>query len=203
MTYRDRREARAERLREWAQKREAKAGAASQKAHDMASVIPFGQPIHVGHHSEGTDRRYRDRMRKTMDAAVENGRKAREFESRADGIADQLASSIYSDDPDAIEALKVRIAGLEAERDRIKAYNATCRKGAADQSLLNDRERADLLSLARNCPYQLGKGGAFPGYKLSNLNGNLKRNRDRLAALEAKSSTPQHAQQTSTQETTP
>jgi hypothetical protein len=31
-------------------------------AHRMADAIPFGQPILDGHHSEGRDRRYRDRI---------------------------------------------------------------------------------------------------------------------------------------------
>ena len=37
----------------------------------MASVIPFGQPILVGHHSERRDRSYRDRIRSTEDRAVD------------------------------------------------------------------------------------------------------------------------------------
>jgi hypothetical protein len=35
----------------------------------------------------------------------------------------------------------------------------------------------------RVCPYQLGKNGAMPAYALSNLSGNIKRNRDRLEQL--------------------
>lgn len=182
-TYRERREARAERLEGWAAGRDAKAEAAFTRAHDMASVIPFGQPILTDHYSAGRDRRYRDRIGRTMDASIEHAEKARSMASRAATIKDQLAGSIYSDDPDAIEALRARIAGLEAERDRIKAYNATCRKGAPDQSLLTDAERRDLATVLRYAPHQ-SKGGAFPGYKLSNLNGNLNRNRKRLAELE-------------------
>lgn len=183
-TYRERREARAERLREWADKREAKAETAHATASRMGEAIPFGQPILVGHYSEGRDRNYRARMVGQMDRAVEHGRKAREFDSRAAGIDAQLATSIYSDDPDAIDALRARIAGLEAERARIKAYNATCRKGAPDLSILDDAQRASLASVQKHTPYN-SKGGAFPAYALSNLSGNIKRNRDRLAQLEA------------------
>lgn len=45
MTYRERRLAKAERLREWADKREEKADAAYSTAHNIGSQIPFGQPI--------------------------------------------------------------------------------------------------------------------------------------------------------------
>jgi hypothetical protein len=48
-TYRERREARAERLREWADKRAEKAGAAAERASEMGAAIPFGQPILAGH----------------------------------------------------------------------------------------------------------------------------------------------------------
>lgn len=45
MTYRERRLAKAERLREWADKREEKADATYSTAHNIGSQIPFGQPI--------------------------------------------------------------------------------------------------------------------------------------------------------------
>ena len=33
-----------------------------------------------------------------------------------------------------------------AQRERYKAYNASCRKGAPDESLLDDSQRAELAS---------------------------------------------------------
>ncbi|MFG9957598.1 DUF3560 domain-containing protein, partial [Pseudomonas aeruginosa] len=50
---------RRERLQERAAKISGESGALYQRAKTMASAIPFGQPILVGHHSEGRDRRYR------------------------------------------------------------------------------------------------------------------------------------------------
>lgn len=186
MTYRERREAKAERLDEWAAKRAAKAEAGHARAQELGSVIPFGQPILAGHHSEGRDRRYRDRVAGTMDRAFQDGAKAQDMARRADGIRGQLDRSIYSDDPGAVAALQERIAVLEAERDRVKAYNLSCRRGTPDRSLLTEADARDLDTVARVAPYQLGKGGAFPGYKLSNLSGNIKRNRDRLAELQGR-----------------
>ena len=57
MGYRERRLAKAERLREWAEKRQAKSAAAFKGVHTIADGIPFGQPILVGHHSERHARR--------------------------------------------------------------------------------------------------------------------------------------------------
>lgn len=193
MTTRERREARAERLRGWAEAREAKSAGLHERAEAMAGVIPFGQPILVGHHSERRDRNYRAKVWNAMGAAVENDAKAASMARRANSIEAAAAAAIYSDDRDAIERLEERIATLEAERDRIKAYNASCRAaakagGTGDLELLDDAQRRQLVSVATHAPYQLGAGNAFPGYGLSNLSGNIKRNRDRLAQLKADAS---------------
>lgn len=185
-TNRERRLARAARLEGWAASQEAKASAEFERASSMASVIPVGQPILVGHYSEGRDRRYRDRIARTAQRGLEHARKAESMSSRAANIRAAADGSIYSDDPDAIDRLRERVAELEAQRARIKAYNASCRKGAPDVSLLDDAQRADLESVLRVAAWQC-KGGAFPPYALSNLSGNIKRNRDRLAELEASS----------------
>lgn len=184
MTYRERRERRAARLREWAEKREAKAAAARDEAHRIGDRIPLGQPILVGHHSQRRAERDRDRLQALASKGLKHSRKADSMAGRAANIEAQLDRAIYSDDDDAAEKLRERIAGLEAERDRIKAYNASCRKGAADVSLLDEEQRAKLLSTAKVAAYQIGKNGAAPVYWLANLNGNIARNRKRLERLE-------------------
>jgi Domain of unknown function (DUF3560) len=183
MTYRDRREARAERLRDWADKREVKAEGAFERAHEMGSVIPFGQPILVGHHSEGRDRRYRDRIGGHMDRAIEHADKAASMRSQADNIEAAAAGAIYGDDPDAIEALTAKLERLEAERARLKGYNASCRKGARDLSLLDDNQRERLLSIAKVAAFQVGAKGEYPRYALTNLGGTISATRRRLDAL--------------------
>ena len=181
-TYRERREAKAERLRDWANKRETRGTASVERAREMGAAIPFGQPVLVDHYSYGRDMNYRNRIGKTYDRGFSDLAKAGEMNARADGIEAQAAHAIYSDDHDAIERLTERIEALEAERDRIKRYNATCRKGAPDLSILDDTQRADLASVQRHTPYN-SKNGAMPAYALSNLSGNITRNRKRLAQL--------------------
>jgi hypothetical protein len=176
-TYRERRLAKAERLRGWAAKREATATAALEShpemRHDWAFIT---QPGHIP---------ARARMIAADGRAFESLRKAENMAARADGIEAAADGAIYSDDPDAIEALEARIAGLEAERDRIKAYNASCRKGARDVSLLDEKQQKDLASVAKHAPYQLRDNGAAPAYWASNLSGNIGRQRKRLAQLRA------------------
>lgn len=176
MTYRESREAKAERLREWAGKREQRAEAQinsnPETRHDIAFIT---QPGHIP---------ARARMIAADERAFESLGKAREMESRASNIEAQLSGSIYSDDPDAIEQLQARIAGLEAERDRVKRYNATCRKGAPDLSILDDTQRRDLLGMIRVWGDIQCKGGAFPGYHLTGLSSNINRNKKRLEQLQ-------------------
>ena len=104
--------------------------------------------------------------------------------ARADSIEAAAAHAIYSDDDDAIPRLRERIAGWEAERARIKAYNASCRKGARNVELLDEKQQAELASSARVAPYQLRDNGAAPAYWSANLSGNIGRQRKRLEQLE-------------------
>jgi Domain of unknown function (DUF3560) len=182
MSYRERREARAARLREWADSRDRKAEAAEQRTRSLVDVIPFGQPILVGHHSESRHRRDLARIEGGLRRRHEHASKAEGFRTRAATIEAQAEHAIYSDDDDATERLEQRVAELEAKRDRIKTYNASCRRGTPDPSGLTDDERASLASVLRHAPYQ-SKGSAFPGYVLTNLSGNIGRQRKRLDTL--------------------
>jgi hypothetical protein len=179
MTYRERRLAKAERLREWAAKRDAKSAASFDRAHNIGDSIPLGQPILVGRHSERHARRDQERIENGMRAGVDSLRKANEFRSRADNIEAAAGHAIYSDDDDAISRLEERVAGLEAKQARMKDINAAIRKGISLDTLnLTEREKRVLLDAAR---YSACKG--FPGYALTNNNGNLRRYRIRLAEL--------------------
>lgn len=178
-TYRERRERRAERLRDWADKREAKADTLHAANEPYRGDVAFNtQPGHIPERARAIARTER---------AWEHSRKAASMAARADTIERQLAGAIYSDDPDAVEALEVRIAALEAERDRIKRYNAACRKAgectAEALAELDGDQRAELVRLARVGSVFMGKAGQFPRYHLENLSGNISRQRKRLEQL--------------------
>lgn len=178
MTYRDRREAKAARLRGWADSNDAKSAAALGRAREIADMIPFGQPILVGHHSEGRHRRDLARIDSGMRRRIDAERKAEEQRNRADNIEAAAAGAIYGDDADAIEQLEVRIAELEAKREQFKAHNREMRKpGACDHPADCDCRTAHPRECSDCTRHPL------PGYVLQNLGGNIKRNRDRLGSL--------------------
>lgn len=171
MTYRERREARAERLRGWAETREAKSASAFAGVNRITEGIPFGQPILVGHHSERHARRDQDRIWNGMEKGIEHADKAASMNSRADEIERQADQAIYSDDPDAIERLTEKLAGMEAKRELMKARNVEFRKS----------HKAELK--AEPSAYQRSLMMPHQSYELQNLGGNISRARERLASL--------------------
>lgn len=173
-TTRERREARAARLRGWAEAREAKQPALQEAARgdEAATGIPFGQPILVGHHSEGRHRRAIERLDNAMRAAVENGRKADDMAARAANIEAAAANAIYTDDDDAEERLAEKIEKLTAERDRMKAANAEFRK-------THKAELKDRTFYERDCALP------FPSWAIKNATANIGRLRKRLDGLDA------------------
>jgi len=81
----DRAGRRQERLGAKAEKLESVAESKLEQAHKMADVIPFGQPILIGHHSEGRDRRYRERIHGTYEKGFEAMKEAKEVSQRLEG----------------------------------------------------------------------------------------------------------------------
>ena len=178
MTYRERRERRAERLRDWADKREHDAAAVHRSHERFRGDVAFNtQPGHIP---------LRARVIAQTERALESEAKARDMSQRADEIERQAEGSIYSDDADAPERLRERIAALEAERERVKRYNASARKAggdrhtaAGDLSLLDVSQRENVQHAAR-----IGWLSRTGGLDLTNLTANIARNRKRLAEIE-------------------
>jgi len=165
-TYRERRLAKAERLREWAEKRNAKATADLNSnpslRHDWAFIT---QPGHIPE---------RARMNASDDRAFASMAKAASMKSRAAGIEHAADRSIYSDDPDAVQQVEARIVDLEARREHMKAANAAFRKS----------HKAELA--AEQNSYTRSLMMPFQAYKLANLSGNITRQRERLKELAAR-----------------
>lgn len=192
MTRRERKEAKLGRRLDWAASRDRKANAAADTASAISQRFEFGQPILVGHHSERKARRDQERMQNLAGRAVESHQMAEKHRSAAAGLQHQLDTSIFSDDPDAPEALARRIADLEAKRDRMKAVNKEIKRGegwakrlAAAGAPLTDAEIKHLANNQRFAP-GASTGNADPGfqrYEITNLGGNINRLKKRLAGL--------------------
>ena len=117
----ERQEARRERYIQRAAKARRNAAFAARKAGEMAAVIPAGQPILVGHYSEKSDRRYRERIGQTMDKAIRLDDKADYYAEKAETVG---RGGISSDAPDAIVLLEHKLTEREAKQARMKEINA-------------------------------------------------------------------------------
>ena len=181
MTRRERKEAKAERLRTWAEKRTTAATSTLTTIADKYRgdhAFNF-QPGHIP---------ARARVNAAQDRAFESLNKAGSMDARADGIDRQLADTIFSDDPDAIEALKVKVARLKVNQDRMKAVNAAIRKHAKAGK---DAQIAALVALGMDTatakirvdPDHCGHIGYAP-YETTNNGANIRRLEGRIAQLE-------------------
>jgi hypothetical protein len=185
MTYRERRERKAERLRAWADKRQRDAAAVFKAGEPFRGDIAFNtQPGHIP---------FRARLIAREDRAHQSLAKAGDMDRRADEIERQAGNAIYSDDDDACEQLRKRIAELEAKRTRIKLSSAAIRKHGLQRLIqpdppfeLTEAEKKDALVLMQCTPYHKVETKGWPSYYLQNLGGNITRQRKRLAELEAR-----------------
>jgi DNA repair exonuclease SbcCD ATPase subunit len=178
VTRRERLERKLEKRAEWAEKARARSEARISHARDMASVIPFGQPILVGHHSEKRDRNYRGRIESNFRKGFEELKLSQHHEARADGLEAQLERTVFSDDENAMEALEARIAEREAQRDRKKLINKLYKKGDAAglQALGLDLEK--LRASMEGC-YSWEKL-PFHAYELTNLGATIRTDKKRI-----------------------
>ena len=172
MTRRERLERKLEQREEWAEKARTRAGARWAAAGKIADGIPFGQPILVGHHSEKRHRRDVAKINAGSTKAVEEWQKAKHHDEKAAGLTRQLGSSIFADDPDAVQALTERIAEETAKADRESDINKAWRKGKgrlgwAEGLGLRPDTIAAIEETMRQSPYL--KGPCFAGHTRANV----------------------------------
>lgn len=186
-TYEEKRTARIERLQRAAERKSVEATAAIEKANKMASVIPFGQPIHIGHHSEGRDRRYRARIDATYTKGFAAMNEAKDAARRAEAAA--TSTAISSDDPEALAKLQAELATLETNQALMTDANKAIRAAKGD----NEKAHAALVALgfpeARAAQLLAGKTRwdiGFPSFKLTNNAANIRRIKGRIAELAAR-----------------
>lgn len=171
------RQARLERFKELAEKHKQQAGQRFENASKMAACIPMGQPILVGHHSEKSDRAFRDRIDGNMRKGIDHENKAAHFENRAAAIENN--SSILSDDPEAKQKLQEKIEKIERTSAEMKRINAHYK---AHGTFPDDGDPA-LVKLGQENIAVWRGGRPFPQYSFTNLRGQVKNARQRLANL--------------------
>ena len=102
-------EAKIEKRRDWAESNERKSDDYYRASKEGSDLIPFGQPILVGHHSEGRHRALIDRNHKRMGKCVEYSQKAEDHILKAKNLEYKLKSELPIDTPDCLEKLREQL----------------------------------------------------------------------------------------------
>lgn len=182
-TYSERRAARHARIADLIQTKQAEATGHYNAARAAVEHIPFGQPILVGHHSEGRHRRDLARHSAKMTKAAETFKEVERLQHA------EPTRAILVTDSDAVEVLEAKIADAEARQERMAAANKLVRK----------QDRAGLAALGFSAeaigglftPDFAGRVGFAP-YQLSNNNANIRTMKARLVLLmSAKAAQPE------------
>ncbi|MBD2503890.1 DUF3560 domain-containing protein [Anabaena azotica] len=182
--FEERRERRAEAYQRLQQKHSQLSNSSYQAAKRIGDMIPFGQPILVGHHSERRHRRDAERIDNNM-------RKSIEHQNTAEYYAERLAAmesndSISSDDPDAISKLEARLQELESFQELMKSANKIIRKKNLTDAQKVEQMRS--LGIPEKAGYKLLEPDfcqriGFADYRLQNNNANIRRIKERISEL--------------------
>lgn len=174
--------ARRQALKDRAEKLRSQAEQTGKEARQMADCIPFGQPILVGHHSEGRDRRFRGRITRKFQASIELSNRADELEHRAERVG---RAGISSDDPEAVRKLQEKLDALEARQDLMKRVNrahAAYLKNPASLDKANLSE--DRKAMIRNYkPAYSWEPHPFAPFELTNNNATIRQTKARIESL--------------------
>jgi len=185
MTKRERLERKLEKRQEWAAKADAKCSAEFEAARKITEGIPFGQPILVGHHSEGAHRRAIERSAGHMDKGCEAYDKAKYHASKAEGLSRMLDNTIFSDDEDAVEKLEQKIAQKEKEQEMYKAVNKVIRnKKMTEAEKISELVRLGLSEAGAT--ERVKENAQIPSYAMTNNNSEIRRLKERVATIKAR-----------------
>ncbi len=175
-TFEARRQARVERLRDRAERKREEGENYHHRADSIASYIPSGQPILVGHHSERRHRRDLERIHNSTRKGFDAMKEADRLEQRADAAESNTA--IFTEDPDAPAKLEQRIAELERLQTHMREVNKRIRAGKSLSDLGISPTKEEELKK----PDFLKRIG-YPDYALKNNNANIRRLKMRLQSL--------------------
>jgi len=182
--YQERKQSKIDRYKELAEKNKNEASSLWDQGEKMASVIPFGQPILVGHHSEGRDRNYRAKIDNKFRKSIETEEKATYYEEKAERMENN--NSIFSDDPEAGEKLAEKIKRLEHNQEIMKSVNKIIKSNKPDAVKIDELIKLNFTesqAVKLLQPDFCGRVG-FPSYALTNNNANINRLKKRLNYVE-------------------
>jgi len=167
-------------LKARAERAEQEAGQRFAAAMTAIDGIPPGQPILVGHHSEGRHRAALRRHDRNMRKAIEAQQHAEDLRRRADAVG---TGGISSDDPAAASKLGDKVEALKKTRELMKRANAYYRKHSTlDGADIPEEMKAEAIQTMKLW------GGVysapFPPYALQNIGARIRSASQRAQTIE-------------------
>lgn len=176
--YEQRKAARIERLANRETKARREGESRVKAASQIASLIPFGQPILVGHHSEKRHRRDAQRIHDGFSKGFELARKADYYAQRA--AAAESNDAISSDDPECLTKLRAKLEAMQARLSDLREGKKAYGKAKTDDERRAIRER---LSVPSGC-FRDGRE-SWARWSITNLSANARRVEQRIEKLES------------------
>ena len=131
-------EARRDRLNQAADSKTTDATRQSDSARNIGALIPLGQPILVGHHSQRRHENAIKKIDRAMRASVDASKDAVRLRNAAASVG---TGGISSDDPDAIEKLRTELGEAEGKHAALKAARKQNPDGVGAYQLTNSSAR--------------------------------------------------------------
>jgi hypothetical protein len=152
------------------------------KARAISNGIPFGQPILVGHHSEGRHRRDVDRIHRGHD----RGHRALALAQKLENSLQNMGRSISADDPDAVTKYQEQLKRLEEAQGLMKAANNYFKKNGKLEGF--EGPEWVFVGAESNLKFSYRKK-PFPPFSLSNNSANIRRIKQRIEYLQREKAT--------------
>jgi len=151
--YQDKQERKKEAYERLAKKHHAESDSRYKSASAISDNIPFGQPILVGHHSERRHRKDLERIDTNMRKGIEHNKTAEYYENKVGNI--ENPRGISSDDPEAVQKLNEKIAGLEKQRVETKAIKKIPRDYSFSKEDMRSVHLVSLGAEIRRCKQRI------------------------------------------------
>jgi len=172
--YEERKESKIDAYKERAIKSSLIANQETGRARKMGSVIPLGQPILVGHHSEGSHRALLKRIDSAHRRASEAYSKADYYEGKA--ATAEANQSISGDAPEAMKRYQEKLLMLEKTQEYLKSVNKAWKQGKTALIALGlSEEESERLANEKTKP--------IPTYMLSNNSAEIRRVKEKMETL--------------------
>jgi len=181
--YEERKENKINSLLERSEKSSKEATQQGKRAMSQLEGIVPGQPILVGHHSEGKHRRAIAKHDAAMHRSLNAGEKAASLQRRAEAAANN--NSISSDNPEAVNLYTEKLKKLEALQEQMKAANLYWRKNKTMKGFpgLSDVNAAMIDEKMKTAYPWIQKNGPHASWELSNNSAEIRRIKQKLETL--------------------